>query len=120
VQQPSSGSGPAAAPAVQQKKVVWWLVAEVLSLIAGAWVAAKMSGEARLYPKPPEQVVIAVFGGLLVGCGAAFAEGCFIGNMTTGWALMSIGNVVFGVAAILANWATTYFYLMGGSLFGSE
>jgi len=103
-----------------QKKVSWWLIAEVISLVVGSCVAAKMSGEARLYPKPPEQIVIAFFGGLLVGCGAAFARGCFIGNMTSGWALMSIGTVVFGVVAILANWITTYFYLMGGTLFGSD
>jgi hypothetical protein len=27
----------------------------------------------------------------------------------------SIGNVLFAIVAILANWATTYFYMMGGA-----
>lgn len=113
---------PVAPPAetpIKPKPVVWWLVLEILSLMAGSWVAASLSRDARLYPKPPDQLLVALFGGFLVGVGAAFAGGCFIGNMTSGWALMSIGNVLFGVCAILANWATTHFYLMGGSLFGS-
>jgi hypothetical protein len=110
----------AAATAAKPRPVVWWLIAEILSLIMGASVAARMSGEARLYPKPPEQIVVAILGGLMVGAGAAFAGGCFIGNMTTGWALMSIGTVVFGVAAIAGNLAATYFYIMGGTLFGAD
>ena len=111
----ANASGGAAAP--KQKKVVWWLVIQILSIIAGAWVAAKMSGEARLYPKPPQQMVVAILGGFMVGAGAAFAGGCFIGNVTSGWALMSVGNVIFGITAILAIWVTTYFYIMGGSIF---
>ena len=30
---------------------------------------------------------------------------------------MSLGTLVFGVVTVLANWATTYLYLMGGSVF---
>jgi len=29
-----------------------------------------------------------------------------------------VGMVLFGVVTIAANWITTYFYLLGGSLFG--
>jgi hypothetical protein len=67
-------------------------------------------------PKPPEQTVVALFGGFLVGAGAVIATGCVIGNILSGWALMSLGMVLFGVVTVLANWATTYVYLMGGSL----
>ena len=101
-------------PTPQGKKVSWWLIALVTSLVAGSWTAARLSGEARLLPKPPEQTLIAFFGGLLVGTGAAVAAGCVIGNIISGWALMSVGMVLFGVVTILANWATTYVYLMGG------
>jgi len=103
-------------PAPAGKKVSWWLVALVTSLVAGSWVSARSSGKARLIAKPPEQVVIAFIGGLLVGIGAAIATGCVIGNIISGIALMSVGMVLFTVVAILANWVTTYFYLMGGSL----
>jgi len=102
---------------IPPKKVNWWLVAGIISLVIGAWVAARLSGEAKLYSKPPDQVVIAILGGIFVGIGAAFAKGCVVGNIMSGWALMSIGTVVFGIATILANWITTYFFLMGGSLF---
>ena len=37
-----------------------------------------------------------------------------------GWALMSIGNVLFAAVAIAANLAATHFYIMGGSLFGHD
>ena len=98
------------------KKVSWWLIALVTSLVAGSWVSGRLSGEARLLPKPPEQTVIAFFGGLLVGAGAAFATGCVVGNIMSGWALMSVGMVLFGVVTVLANWAATYVYLMGGGV----
>jgi uncharacterized membrane protein YedE/YeeE len=98
------------------KKVSWWLILLVTSLVAGSWISAKLSNSAKLKPKPPEQTVIAFFGGILVGTGAAFATGCVIGNIISGWALMSVGLVFFGIVAILMNWVTTYFYLMGGRL----
>ena len=44
------------------------------------------------------------------------AAGCVVGNILSGWALMSAGMFLFGIAVILANWAVTYFYLMNGTL----
>ena len=111
---PAEAGNPAATPKPGGKKVVWWLVAVSLSLIVGSWVSARMSGQARLLPKPPDEILFALFGGLLVGIGAAFAAGCVVGNIMSGWALMSVGMILFGVVTVLANWATTYFYLMGG------
>ncbi len=98
-----------------EKKVVWWLVLSVAALVLGSHTSARLSGQAKLLPKPPGQVLIALLGGFLVGTGAALAKGCVVGNIMSGWALMSIGTVLFGVVAILANWATTYVYLMGGN-----
>ncbi|MCK7478144.1 MAG: hypothetical protein M0C28_12550 [Candidatus Moduliflexus flocculans] len=34
----------------------------------------------------------------------------------SGWPLMSVGMIIFGLAVILANWATTYLFMMGGRL----
>jgi hypothetical protein len=56
---------------------------------------------------------VAAAGGFLVGTGAALATGCVIGNILSGWALMSVGTFFFGVVTILANWATTVLYLRG-------
>jgi uncharacterized membrane protein YedE/YeeE len=99
-----------------EKKVVWWLVLLIATLVLGSHTSARMSGEVKLLPKPPDQVLIALVGGFLVGTGAAFAKGCVVGNIMSGWALMSLGTVLFGVVAILFNWAATYLYLMGGGL----
>ena len=105
---------PADAPVpAPRKKVVWWLVLLVGSLMVGSQVAARLSGQARLLPKPPEQVLVAVAGGFLLGVGAALAVGCVIGNILSGWAMMSVGALLFGVVTILANWATTVVYLRG-------
>jgi uncharacterized membrane protein YedE/YeeE len=98
-----------------KKKVSWWLIALVSSLVLGSWISGRLSGESRLLPKPPQQVLIALLGGFLVGTGAALAGGCVVGNIMSGWALMSIGTVLFAVVVVLANWVTTYFYLMGGT-----
>jgi len=96
------------------KIIVWWLVGLVISLVAGSWVSARMSGRARLLPKPPGEILTAIIGGLLVGTGAAIGAGCVVGNIMSGWALMSVGAFIFGIVTLLANWITTYFYLMGG------
>jgi len=95
------------------KKVVWWLVALCLSLMLGAWVSGRMSGQVKLLPKPPDEVLIAISGGLLVGTGAAIAGGCVVGNIMSGWALLSVGSFLFGIITMLSNWITTYFYMMG-------
>lgn len=111
----SAGKG---IPASPRKKVSWWLITEVLSIVVGAWLAGRASGEGRLLAKPPEQIVIAFIGGCLVGVGAGFAKGCVVGNIMSGWALLSVGTVVFGAVAILANWATAWIYLMGAPMPG--
>lgn len=101
------------APSAPRKRVVWWLVLVVWGLMIGSHVAGRLSGEARLLPKPPDEVLVAAVGGLLVGIGAAFAAGCVIGNILSGIALMSVGMVLFAAATVLANWATTMVYLRG-------
>jgi hypothetical protein len=111
-----SAADPAAGASVRptpHKKVVWWLVLLVGGVMVGSNISGRMSGQARLLPKPPDQVLVAILGGFLVGAGAALATGCVIGNILSGWALMSVGMVLFGVVTILANWGTTVLYLRG-------
>jgi len=113
---PSDGAPVQSPAAVPGKNVSVWLICLILSLIAGSWFSARLSGTARLIAKPPEQIVIGFVGSLLVGAGAALATGCVIGNILSGIALMSVGMVFFAVVVVLANWATTYLYLMGGTI----
>ncbi len=106
---------PSQPPAPRPRPVNWWLVSVVVGMVPGAWVAARLSGVARLAQRDPAETVTAFFGGILVGAGAAFATGCVVGNILSGWALMSVGMFVFGAVTILANWITTYLYLMRGT-----
>ncbi len=109
-------ASPAALPAAAGRKITWWLVLATAGLFFGALAAQALSGRLQLSSKPPRQVVTAAAGGFLVGAGAALGTGCVVGNILSGWALQSVGMLVFGAAVILANWAATYFYLMNGSL----
>jgi hypothetical protein len=104
---------PKAAEQARCKKIVWWLVLLVVALMFGSFSSARLSGQARLLPKPPDQILWAILGGFLVGTGAAIGTGCVIGNILSGWALMSVGSLLFGMVVILANWLTTWLYLMG-------
>lgn len=114
---PSPPAGDAqVTPANPKRNVSLWLIGLILSLVGGSWVSARLSGEARLIAKPPEQIVVSFLGSLLVGAGAALATGCVIGNILSGIALMSVGMMFFAAVVILANWVTTYLYLMGGSV----
>jgi hypothetical protein len=99
--------------AAPRHTVSGWLILVVVAMVPGSWTAARLSGQARLLPKPPDEVVIAFAGGILVGVGAAFATGCVVGNILSGWALMSVGMLLFGVVTLLANWATAWLYLRG-------
>lgn len=98
-----------------EKKVVWWLVGLVTFLVVGSHVSARLRGSYRLLPKPPDETIVAFLGGLLVGSGAALATGCVVGNIMSGVALMSVGNMLFVVVVALSNWATTYVYMVGRS-----
>lgn len=98
------------------KKITWWLVLVVFGTFFGAFASASLGGRVRLQPKPPEQIVTALFGGFLVGAGAAIATGCVVGNIMSGWPLMSVGMFFFGAATVIANWTMTYFFMMAGRL----
>ena len=90
-----------------------WLVVFVPAVVIGAHLVARWSGGPRYYPRPRGQLVAAAIGGFLVGVGAALARGCILGNGVMGLALMSVGMILFAATAMLANWATTRWWVMG-------
>ncbi len=108
----AAGVAAASAPA-PRRTVSGWLILVVVAMVPGSWTAARLSGQAKLLPKPPDEVLIAFAGGILVGVGAALATGCVVGNILSGWALMSVGMLLFGVVTLLANWGVAWLYLRG-------
>lgn len=111
---PAPAAADAADPSPAPRRTLsGWLILVVVAMVPGAFTAARLSGQAKLLPKPPDEVLIAFAGGLLVGAGAALATGCVVGNILSGWALMSVGMLLFGVVTLLANWAVAWVYLRG-------
>jgi len=96
-----------------QTEIRWWLGMEVMAIVAGSAVSAWLRGGLKLRSADASTLLIALLGGVLVGAGAVIGSGCFIGNMLSGWALLSIHSLIFGVCTIIANWVTTILYLRG-------
>jgi uncharacterized membrane protein YedE/YeeE len=99
-------------------KVVFEGNAGIVGLIAwtfvlGSALSAWLRGKLIWRTAPKGMLVLAFFGGVLVGFGAILGGGCFVGQILSGWALLSIHGLIFGIAMILANWITTLFYLRG-------
>jgi uncharacterized membrane protein YedE/YeeE len=91
----------------------WWLLLLCLAIVAGSTASAWLRGALALRSAEPGTLLIALLGGVLVGAGAVTAKGCFVGNFLSGFALLSLHSLLFGVFVVLANWATTILYLRG-------
>jgi len=90
-----------------------WIMLEVLGIIAGSALSAKIQGSLSLRSADAQTLLTALAGGLLVGAGATLGSGCFIGNVISGLAMMSIHSALFAVVMVAANWITTILYLRG-------
>ncbi len=83
------------------------------TFILGSALSAWMRGEIRWRSAPMDMLALAFAGGVLVGMGAIIAQGCFVGQVLSGWALMASQALIFGIVMILTNWVTTLLYLRG-------
>lgn len=61
-------------------KFMNWGTLLVLGLLVGSFIAAKATGEFRIRVADAKTTVRAIFGGILMGVGAALAGGCTVGN----------------------------------------
>jgi uncharacterized membrane protein YedE/YeeE len=104
------------APTTQDppKRVVLWMVILVIMLLAGSHLSARLRGSFRLVAKPPDEMIVAFLGGMIVGVGATIGAGCVVGHIMSGVAMLSVSSILFFGTVVLANWVTTYLYLMGG------
>jgi uncharacterized membrane protein YedE/YeeE len=93
--------------------MVWWMMVMTTAMVAGSSVSAWLRGELSLKSADGATLIVSLLGGVLVGAGAVLGQGCFVGHGLSGWALLSIQSLIFGVCMILANWATTIVYLRG-------
>lgn len=98
-----------------QADLIDWGVAFVLGIIPGSYIAAKASGEFRLRAPDARTAVRSVFGGIIMGVGAALAGGCTIGNSLVQTALFSWqGWIAFGFT-FLGVGAAAHFFITNNS-----
>jgi uncharacterized membrane protein YedE/YeeE len=90
-----------------------WLMISVAGMVLGSALSAVMRRQWSLRSADASTLIIALFGGILVGIGAVLGHGCFTGNIISGVGLLSLHSMVFMVFVVLANWVTTILYLRG-------
>lgn len=87
-----------------------WLV---IGIVIGAFISAVIAKEFKLrIPKEGKTLVIQFVGGLAMGFGAITALGCNIGNILSGWPLLSLGSLLAGGFIILGCWFMAYLLFM--------
>ena len=78
-----------------------WLVVEMLGVIVGGFVSAKIAGRLALrvergaHASIRQRLGAAAAGGALMGGGAVLARGCTSGQALTGGAVLSVGAWLF-------------------------
>lgn len=90
-----------------------WTMALTAGMVAGSALSALSRRDWRLRSAEADTLLWALLGGFLVGFGVSVGRGCFMGNMVSGTALLSVHSLVFGFFTVLANQATTLVYLRG-------
>jgi uncharacterized protein len=92
-----------------------WLVFELLGVMLGGWLSAKLAGRIRLAAErgprttTGNRLMLALGGGLVMGLGAKLARGCTSGLGLTGGATLSVGSWIFVIAAFAAAYAVAPF-----------
>ncbi|MBC8334274.1 MAG: YeeE/YedE family protein [Anaerolineales bacterium] len=90
-----------------------WIPITLVSLILGAFIAAKRSGTLWVRGETPRRYLELGAGGFLMGVGAAIAGGCNLGHALVGVPLLSLGSIstLFAMVAgvFLANQAANFF-----------
>jgi len=78
-----------------------WIAITLLSLIFGAFIAARRSGTFRVRGESMSRYFELAVGGFLMGVGAAFAGGCNLGHALVGVPLLSIGSITTVLAMVV-------------------
>jgi uncharacterized membrane protein YedE/YeeE len=92
-----------------------WLVFELIGVFIGGFISAFFAGRIKkTVERGPRisskgRLVLAFFGGTLMGFAAKMARGCTSGQALTGGALMSVGSWIFMIAIFVGAYAFAYF-----------
>lgn len=90
-----------------------WETFLVLGVVIGAFIVALIAKEFKLRtPKDGKRILIQFIGGVAMGFGAVTAMGCNVGNILSGFPLLSVGSLLAGAFIILGCWVTAYLLFM--------
>ena len=92
-----------------------WML--VLGLLIGAFVSARLSGafhwqwvpslwEQAFGPAPIPRVAVALVGGILIGLGARWADGCTSGHGISGMLQLSVSSFIAVICFLIGGIAT--------------
>jgi uncharacterized membrane protein YedE/YeeE len=91
-----------------------WYVVEVLGMLIGGFVSARLAGRVKNTIEKGEQIsslqrlAFAFLGGGLVGIGSKLARGCTSGQGLTGGALLSVGGWIFLISVFVSAYVVAY------------
>ena len=83
---------------------VWWFAVGLVSVIPGAFLAAKTSGTLWVRGETTRRYAELAAGGLIMGIGAGIAGGCNLGHGLVGVPLLSMGSITTVAAMAAGVW----------------
>ncbi|MEW6511690.1 MAG: YeeE/YedE thiosulfate transporter family protein [Bacteroidota bacterium] len=92
-----------------------WLVFEVLGVFAGGLISGALAGRVRIaVDRGPaitdrSRLILAFFGGGIMGIGAKIARGCTSGQALTGGAVLNLGSWITMLMVFAGAYALAYF-----------
>ena len=91
---------------------IGWLSVMLMSTILGAFIAAKIAGEAKLRAPAPKVLIQTFLGGCLMGFGAAVGGGCNITHILTGVPQLALSSILNGTFIVFGCWTLAYFWFI--------
>ncbi|MFW5878265.1 MAG: cytochrome b/b6 domain-containing protein [Myxococcota bacterium] len=101
-------------PALDESLLRYWLLWMGLGTLLGGFLSAAFSGRLKLgidkgdLISPRARILLALFGGALVGLATRFTRGCTSGQAISGGALLSVGAWVFVLAVFGGGFLTAF------------
>ena len=92
-----------------------WIVIEVIGIFIGAFISARLAGRVEKGVvkgtgiSSGKRLLLALFGGILMGFAARLARGCTSGQALTGGALLSAGSWAFMIAVFAGAYLAIIF-----------
>ena len=93
-------------------KSIGWASTFVVGIILGSFATTMLGGEFAVVRPKAKPVVLTVIGSILMGIGAVWASGCFVGNVMVGTSQFSMKAWYSLVFIYLGVWTATRLYLM--------